>query len=344
MSSGGPNHYGMGNMSIARDMIKEPILQMGTDKMITRYIFHKPFTVKLTNRSEWDRGLVPIQQGGLIGYTDGSKTNEGTGAGVYGHGMRQKFSFSLGRYTKVFQAEVYAIKACADENIKRGFHNRNIYILSDSQAAIKALDSCKIVRSRRLVWDCFQSLMTLAVRNKVYLMWVLGHKGIYGNKTADQLAKMGSLRPFIGPEPACGISGNVARRAIRDWVCREHHKYWQSILGQRHAKGFLDRPSAKRTAELLKLSRFQIKQVTVLLTGHCHLRGHLFKLGKLSSPNCRRCYHETETASHVLCDCEALADLRFRHLGRFFLKPGDYHEILLSRILCFIARTGLLAD
>jgi hypothetical protein len=129
------------------------------------------------------------------------------------------------------------------------------------------------------------------------------------NEMADQLTKMGTLCLFIGPGPACGIYGNVARWVIRDSVCREHNKYWQSIPGQRHAKGFLDGPSAKRTAELLKLSRFQIKQVTELLTGHCHLRGHLFKLRKVNSPSCRRCYHETQTASHVLCDCEALAEL-----------------------------------
>jgi hypothetical protein len=63
---------------------------------------------------------------------------------MYGHGMKRKFSFSLGQYTTVFQAEVYAIKECADENIKSGYCNRNIYILSGSQAAIKALDNCEI--------------------------------------------------------------------------------------------------------------------------------------------------------------------------------------------------------
>jgi hypothetical protein len=66
--------------------------------------------------------------------------------------MKRKFSFSLGQYTAVFQAEVYAIKACADENIRRGYHNKNIYILSDSQAAIKELDNCTIFS--KLVWDC----------------------------------------------------------------------------------------------------------------------------------------------------------------------------------------------
>jgi hypothetical protein len=64
---------------------------------------------------------------------------KGTGAGVYCHGTRRKLSFSLGQCTTVFQAKVYAIKACAVENLDRDYKNRNIYILSDIQAAIKVL-------------------------------------------------------------------------------------------------------------------------------------------------------------------------------------------------------------
>jgi hypothetical protein len=71
--------------------------------------------------------------------------------------------------------------------------------------------------------------MILAERNKVYLLWVSGNKRIEGNETADQLARKGSLYLFVGHQPACGMSGRVAGRAIRDWVCTEHQKYWQSI-------------------------------------------------------------------------------------------------------------------
>jgi hypothetical protein len=54
---------------------------------------------------------------GLIWYTDGSKTEKGTGAGVYCHETRKKLSFRLGKYTTIFQAEVYDIKACTAENV-----------------------------------------------------------------------------------------------------------------------------------------------------------------------------------------------------------------------------------
>jgi hypothetical protein len=66
---------------------------------------------------------------------------------VYCHGTRRKLSFSLGKYTTVFQAEVYAFKACAVENLDRDYRNRNVYIPSDSQAAIKALCMYQITQN-----------------------------------------------------------------------------------------------------------------------------------------------------------------------------------------------------
>jgi hypothetical protein len=73
--------------------------------------------------------------------------------------------------------------------------------------------------------DCHQSLTQLARYNKVQLIWVPGHEGIVGNEMADQLARMGSEHPFIGPEPACGISVGVAKRAVRDWTNRNRKEY-----------------------------------------------------------------------------------------------------------------------
>jgi len=42
--------------------------------------------------------------------------------------------------------------------------------------------------------------------------------------TADQLARQGSSLPFVGPEPALGISAKVASIVIRGWISRKHEE------------------------------------------------------------------------------------------------------------------------
>jgi hypothetical protein len=49
-------------------------------------------------------------------------------------------------------------------------------------------------------------------------------------------------------------------------------------------------------------------------------------------------------ASHFLCDCEAVATLRCRHLGHHFMKPGDFEEISFSKILHAGLGVGLLNE
>jgi len=97
--------------------------------------------------------------------------------------------------------------------------------------------------------------------------------------------------------------------------------------------GFLTKTSAERAGELLNLSRNQVRILTGLLTRHCHLKGHLFELGLVNSPGCDRCKQASETATHILCDCEVLATLRYRHLDCRFMKPGDFEDISVSKIL-----------
>jgi hypothetical protein len=82
------------------------------------------------------------------------------------------------------------------------------------------MSSCNYQITSKLLWDCYQSLIQLARHNTVQLFWVPGHEGIVGNETADQLARAGTEHLFIGPEPACGISIGVAKKAVRDWKNR----------------------------------------------------------------------------------------------------------------------------
>ena len=79
------------------------------------------------------------------------------GREVYRWGLRRGHSFIPGLHATVFQAEVYAIKPCIMENIGQGYTGRNICILANSQAAIRALDSFQM--NMKLVWACHQSLV-----------------------------------------------------------------------------------------------------------------------------------------------------------------------------------------
>jgi hypothetical protein len=83
---------------------------------------------------------------------------------VYKLGSRRGIA-SVSGYTTVFQAEICAIKVCTMENTDKGYKGRNIYVLSDGQAAIKVLHNFQI--SSKLVWDCHESVVRLAERNRV---------------------------------------------------------------------------------------------------------------------------------------------------------------------------------
>jgi hypothetical protein len=92
----------------------------------------------------------------------------------------------------------------------------------------------------------------------------------------------------------------------------------------------------------LKLNRDQLRWVVGLLTGHWHLKGHLFKMGFTDDSICERCLKDDESATHILCESEAIAHLRFRHLGHFFMEPSDYYDALIYKALHFIRGVGLI--
>jgi len=162
------------------------------------------------------------------------------------------------------------------ENVGKVYTGRNIWILSDSQATIEALDSFWI--NSKFVWYCHQSLVKQAGHNRIRLVRVLGHMEIVANEIAGWLARQSYAFALTG-RASLGIFADIARGVSRGWTSRKLEEYWQSICKQRHTKGFLKRLSAKSAWELLNFSRNQLRTIMELLTKHCHLKGCLFKLG-----------------------------------------------------------------
>jgi hypothetical protein len=59
---------------------------------------------------------------------------------------------------------------------------------------------------------------------------------------------------------------------------------------------------------------------------HCHVKGHVFKLGITDDPTCEWYLEKGESVTRILSDCEDIAYLRFRHLDQFFMEPSDYYD------------------
>jgi len=102
------------------------------------------YRVTMLTREELTRssGILSDVKG-LVWFTEGSRTVEGTRAWVYGQSANRRLSISLGKHAKIFLAEVHAIVACAHETETQDRAEKYVSICSDSQVVLKALHTAK---------------------------------------------------------------------------------------------------------------------------------------------------------------------------------------------------------
>ena len=123
-------------------------------------------------------------------------------------------------------------------------------------------------------------------------------------------------------------------------MVNQHGAQWQGLGDtQRQAQEFISGPS-RGTRAKFTFNRVQSKAVTGLLMGHNTLRRHLYLMGLLDSPLCKKCGVRKESSAHILCECEALASLRHAHLGFFFLESEDIRSLDLGAIWNYSKVTG----
>ncbi|XP_074039464.1 uncharacterized protein [Leptinotarsa decemlineata] len=234
---------------------------MPSDEMLSQYSFGKNFKTIITGREAWKGG--PPLNAEIAFYTDGSKTEEGVGARICITKAKTKVSLSLGKKVTIFQAETATIRHCAEELLRQEFKEKTIAIYSDSQAAIKAINSMQV--NSKLVWNCLEKLQELGRQTGLSLAWVPSYTGYKGNEEADSLAREGAQCSPIGPERFCGTAKALRKTCNSNWKEKQSRKWWVKAPGVRQAKEFIKEPSPKFTEYLLSLNR---RSTRVLWSGY----------------------------------------------------------------------------
>ena len=238
-----------------------------SDSMVQKFNFDRKYQVIIPDKKDWEKGS-PIRADSNW-YTDGSKTEHGVGAGIYGGKPRKALSISFSKDTTVFQAEVAAIHHCVREVERWTEFGKSVAIFSNSQATLKAISSASV--DSKLVWDCVNALNEVGSQRNLILAWVPSHEGVKGNEAADDLTRQGSSRQFVGPAPSFGTTQSQIRKSINEWIHSRSRDWWLKSPGQRQAKEFLKEQKSEFTRDLLDKDRKTVKMLVGLLTGHCRL-------------------------------------------------------------------------
>ena len=275
-------------------------------------------------------------------YTDGSKIKQLSGAGFcvfYDNKEFHRASYSLGSIPTVFQCELFALHMAATwAKININLTQENLHFLSDSTAALQAINSTQI--NSRQILSTVTVLNELGSTHKVTLRWVPGHEGVAGNELADTVAKLGSSCAPIGPEPFVPFSNSCIKQEIRNYIHRKHLSQYKNIDLSQKGKLPLTLFLVKYKYKPIRTTGKDLRWITWLLSGHSPLAYFQYRSKNFTSPICDSCHGSEETSEHYLCECPAFATQRQKIFGNTTIKWSVLTSFRIEALLKYIESTG----
>lgn len=248
----------------------------------------------------------------------------------------------MGANANVAQTELTAISIAAKEITRRNITGNNIYILTDSRQALLALSRPRI--TSYLVLECHQALIEACNNNVVTLAWIKGHGKSKGNRTADSLAKKAASQKLLGPGTFISLSTSAVADLLKKHSLDKFKGRWDDVEGCKLAKELLQYPDSETAKKFMTMNRQNLRTATGILTGHCHLRKHLHRMGLSDTPLCRGCEQEDETVEHILCECPTLSQIRYFLFGEYRLTQANMRELPSGDVITYFKQVGWLTS
>ncbi|GFU96652.1 RNase H domain-containing protein [Trichonephila clavipes] len=194
-------------------------------------------------------------------YTDGSKDEQnscGSGIFIKAPNCSHNIKIRNSDFCSVFRSELIAIDE-ALRIIKTMTSPDEIWILCDSRSAIQHLSDWTNVGDKTSV-SILKNLKELSQQHEIYFQWIPSHIGLFGNDTADLLAKE------------------------ELWKTPPTHPWYN-----RQAPG-----------GALSIKADRVVQTTISRLASGHIRGLSFNLGQKIYENCTKCNLVQATPDHLL--------------------------------------------
>ena len=290
----------------------------------------------------------PLFQKGVINiYTDGSKSDAGTGSAfvvfrpnmLLEHGQNR-----LGIGNSVYQAELVAIKNSLIHlftlPVRECFSKINIY--SDSLSSLNSIDDCE--SKNETVKEIQKYIRFFSKFTEVHLAWCKGHNKILGNELADYFAKDSVSNPLISSEdiplPISHLKETIRKKS--KFLLTER---WEQSENGRLTHDFIPRETPNHVYES------NSHKMTQVLTGHCRLKFYLSSIGKSLNPVCD-CGLAIETVPHYLFYCPLENENRTNSLIKACFQLGlsfppnpavlISNKVLYSSLQSFLSRSSRL--
>ena len=319
-----------------------PELQYPQDRMLYKDRTLNLFLTQIADRDHFQNNCIrplPWDPGILNVFTDGSKSEMGTGAAyiMKSHEHSAQDYMHLGEHATVFQAEITAITLACLNILDYGLKNHDIQFWVDSQSAIKALNqfitcSKQVLEAKRLLNKITE------YQNTIRINWIPGHSGQLGNCVADALAKAGAEYSDEGLEPRMAVSSQLIRTALSKWTKTEHQDRWYAATQYRQTKLVLPNTTHNWRKHILKYKRSELRIITQLVTGHANLKRHRYLMGMEDTPDCEHCGEE-QTAEHILTVCPKFASDRLVKLGKPLRRIEEIKDLNIYKLLQFAKAT-----